>query len=114
MECPSPPPTYHFPYLWGALPLPPTDRLFPFPAEKFPQEASAQGLCACLLRVGDAEPRELEEWLTRLVIGVQEDREITGKMADNRLLLQTFATLLVKDSRCVHARSFCSEARLAL
>ena len=39
--------------------------------------------------------------MTRIVIGVEEDRENTGKMADNRLLLQTFATHLVKDSKYV-------------
>ena len=41
----------------------------------------------------------LEAWLRRIILGVEEDKGNSGKMADNRLLLQTFATYIVKESR---------------
>ena len=43
--------------------------------------------------------KTLEAWLRRIILGVEDDKGNTGKMADNRLLLQTFSTHIVKEAR---------------
>lgn len=74
---------------------------FTFPAEKHPGDKSIEVLCGSLAYLARVEPTVLDNWLTRLVIGIEGDKENTGKMADNRLLLQTFATHMVKEVRYV-------------
>ena len=67
-------------------------------AEKHPNDSTIKSLGKCLSFLDMCEPQQLENWLRRIVVGIEEDCENTGKMADNRLLLQAFASHLVKES----------------
>ena len=70
-----------------------------FLAEKLPGDKSVEALCGCLVYLARVEPAVLDNWLTRLIIGIEGDKENMGKMADNRLLLQSFAKHMVKEVR---------------
>ena len=68
-------------------------------AEK-PLFSNVRSLCSsCFSELCQLEPSVLESWLGRIMLGVAEDKENSGKMADNRLLLQTIATHMAKESR---------------
>lgn len=69
-----------------------------FTAEK-PVNSSMRSLCSSLSELCHIDHANIEAWLRRIILGVEEDKGNTGKMADNRLLLQTFATHIVKESR---------------
>ena len=75
--------------------------LFLIIAEK-PQNSSMRSLSAGFSELCHVNQATLDSWLRRIILGVEEDKGNSGKMADNRLLLQSFATHIVKDSRyCV-------------
>lgn len=69
-----------------------------FTAEK-PVNSSMHSLCSSFSELCHIDHANIEAWLRRIILGVEEDKGNTGKMADNRLLLQTFATYIVKESR---------------
>lgn len=69
-----------------------------FTAEK-PVNSSMRSLCSSLSELCHIDHANIQAWLRRIILGVEEDKGNTGKMADNRLLLQTFATHIVKESR---------------
>lgn len=72
--------------------------LFFFIAEK-PLNSSMHTLCSGFSEFCHLDHATLEAWLRRIMLGVEDDKGNTGKMADNRLLLQTFATHIVKEAR---------------
>lgn len=72
-------------------------QLVKFAAEKHPVDSTIKSLARCLSFLDTTESQQLQNWLKRIVIGIEEDRENTGKMADNRLLLQALASHLVKE-----------------
>lgn len=67
-------------------------------AEK-PLNSSMHTLCSGFSEFCHLDHATLEAWLRRIMLGVEDDKGNTGKMADNRLLLQTFATHIVKEAR---------------
>lgn len=67
-------------------------------AEK-PPNSSMRSLCSSFSELCHLDQKTLEAWLRRIILGVEDDKGNTGKMADNRLLLQTFSTHIVKESR---------------
>lgn len=69
-----------------------------FTAEK-PLNTSMRSLCSGFSELCNLNQVTLEAWLRRIILGLEEDKGNSGKMADNRLLLQTFATHIVKESR---------------
>ncbi|XP_074621519.1 E3 ubiquitin-protein ligase UBR4-like isoform X3 [Acropora palmata] len=69
-------------------------------AEK-PQNSSMRSLSAGFSELCHVNQATLDSWLRRIILGVEEDKGNSGKMADNRLLLQSFATHIVKDSSAV-------------
>ena len=73
--------------------------LFSVIAEK-PLNLGMHFLCSGLSELCHLDHATLEGWLRRIMLGVEDDKGNTGKMADNRLLLQTFATYIVKEARC--------------
>ncbi|XP_068695175.1 E3 ubiquitin-protein ligase UBR4-like isoform X2 [Montipora foliosa] len=66
-------------------------------AEK-PLNSNMRSLCSGFSELCHANRTTLDSWLRRIILGVEEDKGNSGKMADNRLLLQTFATHIVKES----------------
>lgn len=72
--------------------------LFFFIAEK-PLNLRMHSLCSGFSELCNLDHATLEGWLRRIMLGVEDDKGNTGKMADNRLLLQTFATHIVKEAR---------------
>lgn len=58
-----------------------------------------RSLCSSFSELCHLDHKTLEAWLRRIILGVEDDKGNTGKMADNRLLLQTFSTHIVKESR---------------
>ena len=67
--------------------------------EKQLSDPTALALVQSLSKIGEIDPSLLTTWLHRVIVGSLTDKEMTGKMADNRLLLQSIVTFLVKEQR---------------
>ena len=67
--------------------------------EKQPNDPTAQGLVQSISKISEVDSSLLTTWLNRIIVGSVTDKEMTGKMADNRLLLQSIVSFLVKEQR---------------
>ena len=71
--------------------------------EKQPNDAAMMSLVQSISWLSEVNPSWLSRWLSRIIVGGETDKEMTGKMADNRLLLQSIVTFLVKEQRYLQA-----------
>ena len=60
---------------------------------------TAVALVQSISKISEVDPALLATWLNRIIVGSLTDKEMTGKMADNRLLLQSIVSFLVKEQR---------------
>ena len=67
--------------------------------EKQPNDATALALVQSVSMISEVDSGLLTTWLNRIIVGSVTDKEMTGKMADNRLLLQSIVSFLVKEQR---------------
>ena len=67
--------------------------------EKQPNDATALALVQSISMISEVDSGLLTTWLNRIIVGSVTDKEMTGKMADNRLLLQSIVSFLVKEQR---------------
>ena len=67
--------------------------------EKQPSDAIALALVQSISMISEVDSGLLTTWLNRIIVGSVTDKEMTGKVADNRLLLQSIVSLLVKEQR---------------
>ena len=67
--------------------------------EKQPNDPTALALVQSISMISEVDSSLLTAWLNRIIVGSVTDKEMTGKMADNRLLLQSIVSFLVKEQR---------------
>ena len=68
-------------------------------AEKNPNDKTYVALCSSLSRLADVETSVLQNWLSRMIMGPKQSLDDGGKVQENRLLLQSLTTYIVKDNR---------------
>ncbi|XP_064650064.1 E3 ubiquitin-protein ligase UBR4-like isoform X3 [Lineus longissimus] len=72
-------------------------------AEKSPLDKSYKALCSSLIKLAKVEPSALQNWLSKMIMGPQQvsteqSLEDGGKNQENRLLLQSLTTYIVKEN----------------
>ena len=83
-----------------------------FVDEKQPSDPTALALVQSISKLCEVDSSLLTTWLNRIIVGSATDQEMSGKMADNRLLLQSIVTFLVKEQR--YLIKHCSDCNLDL
>ena len=72
-------------------------------AEKNPTDKSYEALCTSLHKLARLDASVLQGWLGRMIMGPLQGLDDGGKMHENRLLLQSLTTYIVKENRWVSA-----------
>ncbi|XP_074655636.1 E3 ubiquitin-protein ligase UBR4-like [Tubulanus polymorphus] len=66
-------------------------------AEKNPADKSYKVLCSSLIALVEVDSGTLHSWLSKMILGPQQNCEDGGKTQENRLLLQALTTYIVKE-----------------
>ena len=64
-------------------------------AEEHPSDTYVETLCSTLGRQGSSNPEALQRWLSRII----RDSDPSGKGQENRVLLQSLTSYIVKENR---------------
>ena len=70
-----------------------------FVAEKNPTDKNYEALCTSLHKLARLDTSVVQHWLSRMIMGPLQGLEDGGKMQENRLLLQSLTTYIVKENR---------------